>query len=394
MRKLTALEQANSTFLSGQDIEFSFLLLTATGLRKSIMDAVAPLREFLLQKGIHDYSEQAQGQEHKVCLEAVIVGDGAARSSTASLYRPKTKRGDPRIWFAGLKSSIHADEILVVVAQGNVLYALNISAYSFQERESSDAAFSALLEELRPVREVNATAAELLAKLHGIARSGYIPAECSGSTAIGRTLESALGLRINSSPLPDYKGIELKSKRRGSNTRKTLFAKVPDWELSTLNSFREFIDAYGYDRDGLRRLNCTVSALRQNSQGLQLAVEYGLDLLLENGERQGSVNKGIFVWVLPVLRQKLAEKHKETFWVNAETRKRGGREEFLFKSVEYTRSPHTYQFPDLLATGLITIDHLIKEKGQGAHERGPLFKINKAGYSMLFPSPMKFELGC
>ena len=104
-------------------------------------------------------------------------------------------------------------------------------------------------------------------------------------------------------------------------------------------------------------------------------------------------NKGILVWALPVLRKKLAEKHKETFWVSAETRKRGDREEFLFKSVEYTRSPHAYQFPDLLATGLITIDHLIKEKGKSAHERGPLFKINKAGYTMLFPSPIKFELG-
>jgi len=393
MRELSDLEQANATYLAGRDIEFSFLLLTATGWRKSIMDAIAPLREFLLQKGIHDYATQAQGQEHKVCIEAVVVGEGELKRSTASLYRPQTKKGDPRIWFAGLKSMIRANEMLVVVAQSNVLYALNLSVCNFQERESSDDAFASLLGEMRPAREVNATATELLAKLHDIARSGYIPAECSGSTAIGRTLETALGLQINSSPLPDYKGIELKSKRRESNTRKTLFAKVPDWELSSLNSFRELIDAYGYDRDGLRRLNCTVNALRQNPQGLQLAVEYGLDLLLENGERQGMVNKGILVWVLPVLRQKLAEKHKETFWVSAETRKRGDREEFLFKSVEYTRSPHTYQFPDLLATGLITIDHLIKEKGQGAHERGPLFKINKAGYSMLFPSPMKFELG-
>ena len=321
------------------------------------------------------------------------MGEGEPTNSTASLYRPNTKKGDPRIWFTGLKSSINADEILVVVAQTNKLYALNISAFSFQERESLDKAFSSLLEEMRPTREVNTIADELLGKLHAIARSGYIPAECSGSTAIGRTLESALGLQINSNPLPDYKGIEIKSKRSASNTRKTLFAKVPDWNLSSLKSFRELIDAYGYDRDGLRRLNCSVSALQQNPQGLQLAVEYGLDLLLENGERQGTVNKGILVWALPTLRQKLAEKHRETFWVSAETRTRCGREEFLFKSVEYTRSPHIYQFPDLLATGLITIDHLIKEKGQSAHERGPLFKMNKAGYQLLFPAPKKFELG-
>ena len=65
----------------------------------------------------------------------------------------------------------------------------------------------------------------------------------------------------------------------------------------------------------------------------------------------------------------------------------------LFKSVEYTRSPRTYQFLDLLAAGFVTVDHLIKEKRRGAHEREPLFKINKAGYSILFPVPIKFELG-
>lgn len=393
MRKLTTLEQGNATFLSGKDIEFSFLLPTATGLGKSIMDAISPLREFLLKKGVHDFSAQQQGQEHKVNIESVIVSGNEVKDCLASLYRPKTKNGDPRIWFSGMKSIVGAGEMLAVAVHEGKLCAFSLSTSQFQEREGSDECFASLVQDIQPTREIDTVACELLGKLDDIARSGFIPAECAGSTAIGRTLETALGLQINSSPLPDYKGIEIKSKRGGSNTRKTLFAKVPDWNLSKLKSFRELIEAFGYDKNGLRRLNCTVSALQANPQGLQLAIEYGLDLLLENGERLGSVNRGILVWSLPSLRQKLLEKHKETFWVSAETRKRDGREEFLFKNVEYTRSPHTYQFPDLLGSGLITIDHLIKEKGRGAHERGPLFKISKAGYQMLFPAPMKFELG-
>lgn len=392
MRKLTALEQENATYLAGQDIEFSFLLPTATGLHKSIMDAIAPLREYLEKKEIHDYSSQAQGQDHKVCVDAVVVGDGAIKRCIASLYRPKTKNGDPRIWFSGLKSLIGANEILAVVAHGNKLSALSLSVFNLEVRGLSDEYFATVLQEIRPNRSINPIAQELLGKLGDIAQSGFIPAECSGSTAIGRTLESALGLQINSSPLPDYKGIELKSKRSNSNTRKTLFAKVPDWDLSCVKSFREFVDIYGYDKNGLRRLNCTVSALRQNPQGLQLAVEYGMQLLLENGEQHGNLNRGVLVWSLSMLKKKLSEKHAETFWVNAETRKRNGHEEFLFKSVEYTRSPLVYQFPDLLSAGLVTIDHLIKVKGHGAHERGPLFKIGKAGHQLLFPSPVKFDL--
>jgi hypothetical protein len=114
--------------------------------------------------------------------------------------------------------------------------------------------------------------------------------------------------------------------------------------------------------------------------------------LLESGEKNGEVFNNILVWALPTLRQKISEKHKETFWVSAETRKVRGREEFLFKSVEYTRSPRRHQFSDLLATGLVTIDHLIKEKGRVAHERGPLFKINKTGFQLLFPAPKQFIL--
>jgi hypothetical protein len=392
MRKLSPLEQANSTYLSEQDIEFSFLLPTPTGLHKSIMDAVAPLREYLFQKQAHDYAEQAQGQEHKRCLDAVIVGEREVHRSLASLYRPITKKGDPRIWFRGLKSCIAPDEILAIVANGNMLYALNLSSSSFLERISSDHAFNAILSELRPSRALGATAQELLSKLRGVARSGFIPAECSGSTAIGRTLESALGIAMNSSKEPDYKGIELKSKRKTSATKHSLFAQVPDWKLSSLKSIREFLDAYGYEREGLRRLNCTVNALTRNSQGLKLAVEYGLDLLLENGLKDGKLKKDVLVWSLPSLRGRLAQKHKETFWVTGDSRIRNGREEFLFKRVEYTRSPRVYQFSDLLATGLMIVDHEIKAVGNGVKERGPAFKTNKAGHKLLFPSPIQFDL--
>jgi len=202
----------------------------------------------------------------------------------------------------------------------------------------------------------------------------------------------ALGIPMNSSKDPDYKGIELKSKRKKSGTRHSLFAQVPDWKLSSLKSMREFFDAYGYDRDGLRRLNCTVNALTRNPQGLQLAVEYGLDLLLENGVKNGELIKNVLVWTLPSLRKRLAQKHKETFWVTGDSRIRNGREEFLFKRVEYTRSPRIYQFSDLLATGLMIVDHEIKAAGTGAKERGPAFKANKAGHKILFPSSIRFDL--
>jgi len=393
MRQLSELEKTNASFLAKLDIEFAFLLPTETGLSKSIMDAISPLRSYLLRKRVHDYSEQGQGQQYKVEIAATIASNSGIKSSTASLYRPNTKKGDPRIWFRGLKSQIKANEMLAIVARESTLYAVSLSSFNYQQREHSDPIFRTLLTEIRPSSELENTAKELLNKIQLIYQYGFIPAECCGDTAIGRTLETALGLSINSNPLPDYKGIEIKSKRGKSKTRKTLFAKVPDWDLSSLSSFKEFLAEYGYERDGLRRLNCTVNALKYNTQGLSLAIDDGPpELLLENGRKNNQKQKGLLVWSLINLQQKLAEKHKHTFWVSAETRIVNGKEEFRYNSIEYTRAPLTYQFSTLLSTGLMTVDHLIKAKGNSAHERGPLFKLNETGYKLLFPSSINFDL--
>ena len=81
----------------------AFLVPTPTGYEKSIMDAVGSVRELLKSSGLHDYESQEQGQEHKRIVKSFFVNSYALIETTASLYRPTTKHGDPRIWFSGLK---------------------------------------------------------------------------------------------------------------------------------------------------------------------------------------------------------------------------------------------------------------------------------------------------
>lgn len=106
---------------------------------------------------------------------------------------------------------------------------------------------------------------ELLAKLRAIASKGFVRSvmEQRADTAIGRTLETALGIEINSRREPDYKGIELKSYRRAlrksRENRKTLFAKVANWSISKFKSSREILDEFGYSRDDDFKLYCTIS---------------------------------------------------------------------------------------------------------------------------------------
>lgn len=232
---------------------------------------------------------------------------------------------------------------------------------------------------------------ELLNKLKAIASHGLIKSVVKGDTGVGRTLEDCLGIRMNSSKNPDYKGIELKSGRVSVSTRQTLFAQVPDWSKSKFSSSAEILDNFGYNRGEIKKLYCTVSSLKRNSQGLILKLDDELKGLLENSEKK---EIGDFVvWPMDLLISRLKEKHKETFWIKAETVIKDGQEYFQYKSVVHTKSPIISQFIPLIEQGNITVDHLIKRNLKNkVSEKGPLFKIQQKSLQLLFPDPSIYKL--
>ena len=136
-----------------------------------------------------------------------------------------------------------------------------------------------------------------------LTKRGPIPSLLDADTSVGRTLETALNIPINSSKQPDYKGIELKSYRskKGRSNRKNLFAQVPNWKLSKFKSSAEILDAFGYWREEDFKLYCTVSSLKPNSQGLKLRLDRDIEWLHENSDRK---DIGDFVvWTLEKLHQ-------------------------------------------------------------------------------------------
>jgi MvaI/BcnI restriction endonuclease family protein len=213
----------------------------------------------------------------------------------------------------------------------------------------------------------------------------------NADTAIGRTLETLLGININSSKKPDYKGIELKSYRDKRGNRKNLFAQVPDWPISTFKSSAEILNNFGYSRGDDFKLYCTVSAIVRNSQGLSLNVDNKLSRIVENSDK---ANIGDFVvWTLDTLHSRLLEKHNETFWIAADTLFDDGKEYFQYKKVEHTRKPIVSQFEILVEQGVITLDHLIKRTSSGkVVEKGPLFKIKPNSLDLLFPPSKVYNL--
>lgn len=391
MRALTIQEQNKVKVLTRNQIPLTLIEPTATGLKKSIMDATGAIRSFLKGNNIHDYDLQGQGSGNKVILPAVIYGDLKKVNSNASLYRPQTKNGDPRIWFSGLTKIASPNDIVAIIYYTGQFHVFNLTRLDVEGLLDSGIRnpFKELVLEING--KANEVSFELLALLRKVALGGPILSMVAADTSVGRTLETALGIKINSSKNPDYKGIELKSYRSNRGNRKNLFAQVPDWNLSKFKSSAEILDNFGYWRGDDFKLYCTVSATTKNSQGLSLNLDQEIKQLIENSDKP---EVGDFVvWPLETLHNRLLEKHKETFWVEAECSYIDGKEYFQYTLVEHTRSPIVPQFDLLVDQGIITLDHLIKRNQKGkVVEKGPLFKIKPKGIDLLFPPSEKHQL--
>lgn len=391
MRQLTKVEIERIKILTENSVEITLIEPTKTGLEKSIMDATGSVRIYLEAKGIHDYETQKQGPENKVLVDSYLVTQSELVTSVASLYRPVTKKGDPRIWFKGLGNYAKPNDILGILEFEGLLYVVNITRLDIEKLidKRIGSPLAEIFGEIK--KQSNEVAEELLGLLRQLASKGPVPSLLNADTAVGRTLEKLLGIEINSSKKPDYKGIELKAFRSSKKNRKTLFAQVPDWDLSKFKSSAEILQNFGYKRGNDFKLYCTVSSLTRNSRGLKLRLDDKVNNLIENSDKVGIGD--FVVWALKTLHQRLVEKHSETFWIAAEEVRISGKDHFVYKKVEHTKKPILSQFDILIDQGIITLDHLIKRNAKGkVVEKGPLFKIKPNSLGLLFPPPIVHNL--
>lgn len=386
--------RANMVSLTKRGIEFSIFEPTKNGLMKSILDAIQPVRTHFALENFHFYSEQVQGEIRRE--PSYFVNQHEVRESVGSFYRPKTKQGDPRMWFKDLGRFAEAGDQIAIIIFNKIPHLLNLSRFDLElTLQNSHNPITSFIQRYIEIR--SGRAKELLAKLQVLAKK-EIKALKAGDTSVGFTVESLLEIEANSSKQPDYFGIEIKTGRSNGN-RTTLFAQVPDWSISPCGqtepcfekgSSAKILYKYGYPRGDDFKLYCTVSTQKQNTQGLHFIYNKNKDQLEEWFEN----SELVAVWPAKTLRQRLHEKHAETFWINAKSIKKADGEYFQLIDVVHTKSPILTQLIPLLVNGLITMDHLIKRSGKTGKvsEKGPLFKINKRDLDLLFPAPVVYSL--
>lgn len=399
MRPYNAFEIKNVKFLVEKQVEFTTIQITETGLKKSILDATAPVRAYFKEKNIHDYETQLQGPEHKHIVDTYILTEGKQYRTKTSLYRPVTKKGDPRLWVNKVRDTefLRANDIFVLIAHKGILFAVNLTTVNIEKVCMSpiDTPLKDLIFEVSC--EQSSVSKELLELIRD-RMTDWMPAEILADTGIGRTVESVLGIDMNPSKKPDYKGIELKSHREASKVRNTLFTQAPEWAISRLKNGHAIVEEYGYIPAGYthKSLHVTLTANRPNPQGLGLIVQPQLGLLEANEFDLIAMDDGSFrkvkdvaAWQLINLHERLLTKHHETFWIDAETKKESGQEFFRVTKILHTKNPIPSQFDILLDQGQITVDFLLcRDSGGDTYS----FKIKGKARPLLFPQSDMYNL--
>ena len=387
MRLFSAFEQKNLRFLVNHNVKFTQVEITPTGLGKGILDSTAPMRAYFLEEGVHDYSGQPQGQEYKQMRNAIILTADSQCITQASFYRPNTKMGDPRMWIYKLGSYTEGHDIHVLFYFADNLYSINITRIDIEKCYNS-VIITPLKEVLMEINKIgNSVSEELLRKFRSVSGQ-WFESQVLADTGIGRSIETFLGISMNSDITPDYKGIELKSYREKRSSKKNvLFTQAPDWDISALKSGREIVEKYGYmTADGKLTYQNTVQCSSPNSQLLFLNVNHCDKLLELQAER--CKKEYIAAWRLLKLHNRLLTKHRETFWIEVESEINNGKEYFRYKQVEHTKNPNIGQFDVLLERGVITVDLLLcRPSGNGDTYS---FKIKKKGMPLLFPESVVY----
>lgn len=390
-----------NTFLptfANTGVPVAFLVPTPTGFGKSIMDATFSVRKLFFDAGVHDYSVQLQGPENKVLLETYLVSHDTLIKTETSLYRPKTKMVDPRIWIYKLKQYCNPFNLLALTILDNKLYVFNLSNPSIASSLISGGFCKDVLDEIS--QQENAIANELLAKLREIHNQGFLPSITDVDPGEGDTLEHALGISRNNIAAPDYKGIELKTTRltrhgkKKATTRSTLFTKVPDEGMT----YRQIVDNYGkvqIPRDStIARLQLyeTLRYSRSNAYDLVLSLDSGNDKLIIEHENNNS-RTFVSAWLMDTLRSSLLTKHKETFWVKAQAETHNGREYFRYDYVLHTKHPNVSLLEPLIEADKITIDLAAHYKPDGKwRDHGVLFKMSPEDLPLLLGEPIEYIL--
>ncbi len=217
--------------------------------------------------------------------------------------------------------------------------------------------------------------AELTALFDDVRGRGWVESMRSGSTGIGYTFETLIGIEENNKQEADYKGIEIKCKHKkdsgGASGKINLFQKVPKWceKLTTKKRIRQI----GSIAD-TGRFSC-------HSQVTTKANNLALKLSVDEVEQRIDLLKSLELlayWPYGVLANCLAQKHARAVFVKADVRQSDDKTYFRYDELIYCEQPSMRNFVTLVEERDLVFEFMMSEQENGSiRNHGYPWRLNR-----------------
>lgn len=216
---------------------------------------------------------------------------------------------------------------------------------------------------------------EFKQKFQELKDKGFVKSLRKGSTGIGLTFETLMGLDENNLAFPDIDGIEIKAHRNNSKSMITLFTfNRKAWQMNPLEAIRKYGN---YDENGRLGMYYTMS-LTPNSAGLFLTID------TEKISVQHTSGEMIATWQLSTLAERFSQKIPALLFISAHTEERAGVEYFHFYRGQLMRDSTKELLSELFKTGHLLVDLRLHDKKTMARNHGTGFRTFEDKLPLLF----------
>lgn len=221
----------------------------------------------------------------------------------------------------------------------------------------------------------------------------WIESKAKGRGGVGITLELLLGKETENFEIPDYKGIELKTKCSKIEKDITLFSSVPDSYLFEIKRLNEKYGKADKEYQQFNTFNLAIYGNRKvkyNQNYFKLYVDYNKkQVFLKVYDLNNNIIDSDAAWSFDLLKEKLERKLKCMALIHANRKFAHNTVYFKYKDIAFYNLISFDRFLVLLTKGIIKVTFRIgfykndKKFGQ-VYDHGTSFSINENNLEKLF----------
>lgn len=229
----------------------------------------------------------------------------------------------------------------------------------------------------------------------------WVESSRSHDTGIGHTFEEKILEKVEDNLAdPDLASLEIKSQRMNSSSKMTLFTKAPVYPLRANTYIRNNFGVY----DEVYPLKVIHTSFFGN-RITHYKGEYGFKLESNDNEQKlylrifdkdANIIETEIYWTYAALSDILSNKIHNIGFVEAKTRKKDGKEYFMYQKLTVLMKPSIEKLIENINNGTIQFDIRIgiyrTGKNQGKpHDHGSGFRISKNDFPKLFETVKEIE---